>query len=155
MFVGCEIMQERYKNFTLLIAKINRCIRKIKTEEMSEFNLKSAHVSCLYYLYTMGSLTSKELCDICEEDKAAISRAVDHLENEGYLKSRTNVNKRYKCPIELTEKGHEVGRYLAERVSGIIAVSSAGISDEEREVLYRALSIISEKLQQVYEGYED
>ncbi len=148
-------MQERYKNFTLLIAKINRCIRKIKTEEMSEFNLKSAHVSCLYYLYTMGSLTSKELCDICEEDKAAISRAVDHLENEGYLKSRTNVNKRYKCPIELTEKGHEVGRYLAERVSGIIAVSSAGISDEEREVLYRALSIISEKLQQVYEGYED
>lgn len=155
MFVGCEIMQERYKNFTLLIAKINRCIRKIKTEEMSEFNLKSAHVSCLYYLYTIGSLTSKELCDICEEDKAAISRAVDHLENEGYLKSRTNVNKRYKCPIELTEKGHEVGRYLAERVSGIIAVSSAGISDEEREVLYRALSIISEKLQQVYEGYED
>lgn len=155
MFVGCETMQERYKNFTLLIAKINRCIRKIKTEEMSEFNLKSAHVSCLYYLYTMGSLTSKELCDICEEDKAAISRAVDHLENEGYLKSRTKVNKRYKCPIELTEKGHEVGRYLAERVSGIIAVSSAGISDEEREVLYRALSIISEKLQQVYEGYED
>ena len=69
-------MQERFKNFTVLIAKINRCIRKIKTEEMAEFDLKSTHVSCLYYLYTMETLTSKELCDVCEEDKASISRSI-------------------------------------------------------------------------------
>ena len=68
-------MQERFQTFTVLITKLNRCIRKIKTEEMAEFDLKSPHVSCLYYLYKADSLTAKELCDICEEDKANISRS--------------------------------------------------------------------------------
>ena len=42
-------MLDRFKTFTLLITNINRSIRKIKTEEMAEYNLKSIHISCLYY----------------------------------------------------------------------------------------------------------
>ena len=63
-------MIDRFQTFTVLVAKMNRCIRKIKTEEMAEFDLKSPHVSCLYYLYGADSLTATELCEICEEDKA-------------------------------------------------------------------------------------
>ena len=44
-------MIERFETFTVLITKISRSIRKIKTEEMAKFNLKSPHVSCLYYLF--------------------------------------------------------------------------------------------------------
>ena len=44
-------MKERFETFTLLLSKINRSIRKIKTEEMEEFNLKCPHVYCLYYLH--------------------------------------------------------------------------------------------------------
>ena len=33
-------MEERFEIFTLLISKCSRAIRKIKTEEMSEFKLK-------------------------------------------------------------------------------------------------------------------
>ena len=40
-----------------------RNIRKIKTEEMDKYSLKSPHVSCLYYIYKSGSLTAKELSD--------------------------------------------------------------------------------------------
>lgn len=70
-------VENRFKMFTVLNSKINRCIRRIKTEEMAEFDLRSTHVSCLYYLYAENTLTAKELCDICDEDKAAISRSLE------------------------------------------------------------------------------
>ena len=76
-------MQERFETFTVLINRISRDIRKIKNQEMADYHLRSAHVSCLYYVYSLGSVTSAELCEHCEEDKATISRAVDYLETNG------------------------------------------------------------------------
>ena len=59
-------MEERFETFTVLIAKISRSIRRIKAEEMAEYDLKATHVNCLYYLYTVGELTAAELCERCE-----------------------------------------------------------------------------------------
>ena len=76
-------MTERFETFTVLIAKISRNIRKIKNQEMAEYDLRSSHISCLYYLYCTDKLTATELCDRCEEDKATISRSrkerISHL----------------------------------------------------------------------------
>ena len=69
-------MQERFEMFTVLINRISRDIRRIKNQEMAAYHLRSAHVSCLYYIYSMGGVTSAELCEHCEEDKATISRAL-------------------------------------------------------------------------------
>ena len=69
-------MEERFETFTVLINQISRSIHQLKSAEMAEFELRSSHVSCLYYLYQMKTLTAKELCDICAEDKANISRTV-------------------------------------------------------------------------------
>ena len=69
-------MQGRFEAFTVIINRISRSVRKIKNQEMSEYNLRSAHVSCLYFLYTQKRLTATELCERCEEDKATISRAL-------------------------------------------------------------------------------
>ena len=82
-------MEERFAAFTVLIAKINRNIRRIKTEEMAEFHLKGPHVACLYHLTTAGPLTAGELCDRCDEDKAAISRSLDFLAKERYNRFST------------------------------------------------------------------
>lgn len=68
-------MQERFETFTVLINRISRDIRKIKNQEMADYHLRSVHVSCLYYVYSLGNVTSAELCEHCEEDKATISRA--------------------------------------------------------------------------------
>ncbi|MBR7100513.1 MAG: MarR family transcriptional regulator, partial [Clostridia bacterium] len=103
-------MESRFEMFTVLIAKASRCIYKIKTGEMSEYNLKSSHVSCLYYLYKADSLTAKELCDLCGEDKANISRAIKHLESEGYIYCQSTAAKRYQSALILTDKGKTVGK---------------------------------------------
>ncbi len=147
-------MQARFETFTVLITKISRSIRKIKTEEMSEFQLKSPHVSCLYYLYRAGELTAKELCDICEEDKANISRSVDYLEKNGYIICRSDSEKRYRAPLQLTPQGQEVGARIAEKIDRILAEASAGLSETDRTVLYSSLALISKNLQTVCKKYD-
>ena len=147
-------MEKRFETFTVLIASINRCIRKIKTEEMAEFDLKSPHVSCLYYLYRAGSMTAKELSDICDEDKANISRAVKHLEESGYVVCHAKCRKRYQSPLELTDLGRQVGCRIAEKIDRILGLASEGLSEEDRRVLYQSLALVHENLQAICERYE-
>ncbi len=142
-------MQERFETFTVLINRISRNIRKIKNQEMAEYNLRSAHVSCLYYIYTGEDVTATELCERCEEDKATISRALDYLENEGYILREGESARRYKSSLLLTAKGIETGKKIADKIDGVLDAVSGGLSEEERLAFYRSLSIISESLEAV------
>lgn len=142
-------MQERYETFTVLINRINRNIRKIKNQEMAEYKLRSVHVSCLYYLYLANGLTATELCERCEEDKATISRALDYLEKNGYLTCETKSVKRYKSPMILTDKGVEAGKTITVKIDGVLDEINADLTEEERTVFYRSLSIISERLEAI------
>ena len=145
---------ERFDTFTVLISKISRCIRKIKSEEMKEFGLQGAHVSCLYYLYKAnGALSAKELCDLCEEDKAAVSRSIDSLEKDGYIVCESKTDKRYKSPLKLTEKGFVVGEKVAELTESFVMLGGSGISETDRKVMYDCLFAISDNLQKECEKY--
>ena len=142
-------MENRYEKFTVLIAKINRNIRKIKNQEMAEYNLKSPHISCLYFLYLSGGLTATELCERCEEDKATISRSLDYLEKEGYLTCEAKNTKRYKSPLVLTEKGKDVGKQIADKINRVLDGVGANLDENEREIFYRSLTLISDNLDAV------
>ena len=120
-------MQQRFETFTVLIAKISRSIRRIKAEEMSEFHLKGPHVSCLYYLTQLGPLTAGQLCDRCEEDKAAVSRSLDYLEKNGYVT----------CAA------------IAGKIDRLVEAASEGLTPEQRQVMYDALTCISGHLERL------
>ena len=142
-------MQERFEIFTVLINRISRNIKKIKNQEMAEYNLRSAHVSCLYYIYTLKGATATDLCERCEEDKATISRALDYLDANGYIAREVESTKRYKSPLLLTSKGKEVGKKIADKISGVLDTISVGLTDEERVAFYRSLAIISDSLEAI------
>lgn len=143
-------MEDRFQNFTLQINKINRSIHRIKAEEMKKFNLKSAHVSCLYYLYKhQEPMTSKELCDVCEEDKALISRALDDLEKRGYIHFNSSTEKRYRSPIELQPDGKEVAKYIVARIDALLDAAGMGMDEKTRGSLYEGLSTISSNLEKI------
>lgn len=142
-------MNERFETFTVLINRISRNIRKIKNQEMAEYNLRSSHISCIYYLYMANGLTATELCEKCEEDKATISRALDFLEKNEYISCESQNQKRYKTPLVLTQKGIIVGKQIAEKIDGVLNVISMGLSEKERMEFYQSLSIISENLDSI------
>lgn len=148
-------MKERFEAFTTLIASISRGIRRIKTEEMAEFSLKSPHVSCLYYLHKSGELTAKELCDVCGEDKANISRSIKYLEENGFIKAAKSPKKRYQTPLELTENGHDVADRLARKIDNMLMSASEGLSEEDRAVMYRSLAIINDNLMRICDEYDE
>ena len=147
-------MKERFQTFTVLIAKISRNIRKIKNQEMAEYNLRNAHVSCLYYLYVSDSLTATELCDQCEEDKATVSRALDFLEAEGFVLREPRSGKRYNTPLCLTEKGREVGKAIKEKIDLVLDEICIDLTEEERERFYRSLAVISDSLEMRASGLQ-
>ena len=139
-------MNGRFETFTVLIAKINRSIRRIKSQEMAEYDLKSSHVSCIYYIYSSGTLTATELCERSEEDKATVSRALDYLEKNEYIVRDTSSGRRYKSTLSLTEKGREVGDKLTFKIDSMLNEVGTRLSESEREEMYRCLTIVSDSL---------
>ena len=139
-------MEKRFETFTVLVNRISRNIRKIKNQEMAEYGLRSAHVSCLYYLYTGKGLTATDLCECCEEDKATISRALEYLEGEGYLFCESKSAKRYKSPLLLTEKGERIAGLITDKINWVLKEVSTGLTEEQRLAFYRSLTIISDSL---------
>ena len=139
----------RFETFTVLINRISRNIRKIKNQEMAEYNLRSSHISCLYYLYTSGGLTATDLCERCEEDKAAVSRALEYLENNGYLICESKSAKRYKSLLRLTDKGLDIGKRIADKIAYVLEEISVEMTEEERIQFYHSLMLISKGLDNI------
>ncbi|MGN0452535.1 MAG: MarR family winged helix-turn-helix transcriptional regulator [Ruminococcus sp.] len=142
-------MNKRFETFTVLINRISRNIRKIKNQEMAEYNLRSSHISCLYYLYLSEGLTATELCERCEEDKATVSRSLDYLETNGYLICDAKTPKRYKSPLLLTEKGAEAAKKIADKIACVLEKISIELTEEERLQFYSSLSLISKGLDNI------
>ena len=120
-------MEDRFETFTVLIARISRSIRRLKAEEMERLGLKGPHVSCLYYLSLYDELTAAELCERCDEDKAAISRSIDYLEKNGYVTCAEG-SRRYRSPLGLTEKGAAVCRVLNEKIERVVEAGQLSAS---------------------------
>ncbi len=148
-------MKERFETFTVLLNRINRNIRKIKNLEMANYELRSPHISCIYYIYISGKLTATELCEHCEEDKATISRSLDYLEKNNYLICESDSKKRYNAPFSLTERGRRAGKRIADKIAEVLEEISSGISDGDREIFYRCLGIISGNIDSVAKSYDN
>ena len=142
-------MQERFETFTVLINRISRDIRRIKNQEMAAYHLRSAHVSCLYYIYSLDGVTAAELCEHCEEDKATVSRALCYLEDNGFIYRNTDCSKRYKSPLYLTDKGQAAGKRIAEKISDVLDIIGCTLTKDERAAFYRTLSAISRILDDI------
>ena len=141
--------EERFEFLTNLLAQINRRNLKVKADAMKKFNLKASHVSCIFALYrNKKGLTNKELCEVCVEDKAAISRTLDYLEENKYLVYNKK-DRIYKAPITLTKKGREVGEYVTNVINDALEKSGLGVSKEDLAVFYRGLITINENMKDI------
>ena len=147
-------MKNRFENFTALISKLARNIKRIKTEQVSSLGLKGTHVYYVYYLYTCEALTAKELSVLCEEDKSAVSRTLEFLEENGYITYSVGENKRYKVKVMLTEKGKEVGEMIMKKIEKVLEISSQGLTDKERVIMYKSLAVVSRNLEKLCEEYK-
>ena len=100
-------------------------------------------------------MTAAELCEVCEEDKASVSRSIEYLEENGYLVCPIKTRKRYKTPLKLTEKGIEIAKLITSKIDSMLQKASEGLPEPDRLIMYRSLELISNNLQRICDGYEE
>ena len=149
-------MYDRFETFATTIASINRSVQKIKSQEMKALGLKGTHAMCLYSLGKHpDGLTATQLCRLCGEDKAAISRTISELTEKEYIITDSPANKRvYRAKIFLTEKGRRSFSYISRRIDHVLDIVGAGLTPRQRNDFYRSLSLIAGNLK-LYMDMED
>lgn len=143
-------MVDRFEQFCAAISSIHRSIMKIERVEMAKYGLKGPHAQCMLAMdrYPEG-ITAARLCEICEKDKAAISRTIAELEQAGMVTRSDPDGKRYRSSLRLTEKGSEVARNVNHLVYLAVSQASEGYDAEKRQTFVRVLNLIAGNLQTI------
>ena len=147
-------MITRFKDFTKYISLAYKYLLKIKSDGIKEFGLKGSHVMCLFYIgEAENGLTATNLCQLCCEDKAAISKALSALCDKGYIVLENGENKKYRSSYFLTESGRDIMEQLNNKIKAAVSGGGTGLSEEERETFYRCLARIVVNLEEVSKSF--
>lgn len=141
-------MIDRFELFTSYISEIYRQIQKIERDVMESFGLKGPHVQCLVAMSRQGrSVTAAQLSALCEKDKAAISRTLSEMVQEGLVIREGSGA--YRAPLRLTDKGMQVTQQVNQKVHLAVSQAGEGLSESDREALYSALGRICANLKHI------
>ena len=144
-------MISRFERFSLSIFEISRCWHKIAADEMARYGLKGPHA---IYLIVMNrspeGLTSSQLTEACNRDKADVSRAMSAMEASGLIEKDLPGN-RYRARLKLTEKGREAALHICKRAAVAVEAAGKGMSEDQRKVFYETLELIAANLRELSE----
>ncbi len=143
-------MENVFEKFTASVIRLGKLIQKIKVYEMREYGLKAVHVMCVYYLgESEDGLTASELVKLTYEDKAAISRAIDALEERGAVITDA---KTHGSVIRLTESGKRLAAAISQKTNLAVQACNAHFNENEKEFFYGSLEKITENITKYYEN---
>ena len=89
-------------------------------------------------------MTLVELTEKCDNDKAAVSRAVGDMIEKGLILKE---NDSYRAGLYLTDEGIKAAEFVCERAK--TAVEAAGVTEEEREAFYLSLEKLEKNLKTI------
>jgi len=145
-------MLSRFQQFSYVISEINRHIQKIERDEMIKYGCKGAFAQYLVALLSHPEgLTATRLCQLCDKDKAAISRIVSEMQEKGLVTRSAETARAYNAPIKLTEYGRNAAEHVCLKARAAVKAVGGEMSEEERRVLYSLLDTIAGKLQTLSE----
>jgi len=143
-------MEGRYELLSSSISCMYHDIQRIERMEMARYGLKGPHAQCLLAMKKHPEgITAARLCEVCEKDKAAVSRTLSELEETGMLCRENRNGSRYRANLTLTQQGRDAAELVMEKVHLAVELAGTGFNDQEREVFYRVLGIIAGNLHQI------
>ena len=98
-------------------------------------------------LLKYGSMTQKELADVCRMDVATMSRTLDRLEEVGFLNREKNPECRRSFKIVLTNKGQNAAKKVSEGFLRMDACMKKGLSSGEIHNLVMLLAKVRRNLE--------
>ena len=141
-------MLNRFARFSLAISEIDRCWHKLAAEAMVEYGLNSPHAVYLTTLYNFPEgITAAKLGELCCKNKADVSRMIGILEKKSLVRKEAVGGNLYRAKLLLTDEGKRAAEYVQGRAALAVELAGSGMTDEEREVFYRCLELITTNLQ--------
>lgn len=143
-------MLDRFEHFSYSISNIYRHMMKIEREEMEKYGLRGSYVQYLIAMKRFPEgMTSAKLCDICDKDKAAISRIVSEMESKGLIRRESDKSNMYRAKLVLTEEGNKAANYVCERAEKAVLAAGKGLDEDDRRIFYGALAIFEANLRRI------
>lgn len=129
--------------------QIEQARRKIVQNFLKEIGLTpgQGQARILQFLAAHEPVTQKKLADACDLDVTTMSRVLDRLEKEGYLKREKNPQCRRSYLIALTENGYKKAEEVAEGFQKLDEKICVGLKEEERETLLILLHKVEKELE--------
>lgn len=141
-------MINRFEQFSYTFFSIHRQIQRIERNVMEACGYKGAFAQYLVMLSQHpDGLTAARICEICDKDKAAVSRITNEMLEKGLIERETVGERIYRGKLRLTDEGKRVAKYTCEKA--LVAVMEVGkeMTEEERAIFYDTLDRLSAKLQ--------
>ena len=141
-------MLNRFARFSLAISEIDRCWHKLAAEEMTKYDLNSAHA---FYLTTLiqypEGVTAVKLSELCCKNKADVSRMISILEKKGLVRKEAVGGNLYRAKLLLTAEGRQAAEHVQGRAALAVELAGSGMTDTDRATFYRCLEMITTNLQ--------
>lgn len=150
-------MLERFEMFTYSVHNIYKYIMQIERDEMEKYGLRGSYAQYLVIMARFPEgITSSKLSEICDKDKAAISRIVAEMESKCLLTRKTDKENLYRAKLVLTDNGHAAADHVCDKAMRAVSLAGGNLGDEERRIMYGALAIIETNLRRISrEGIPD
>lgn len=143
-------MIQRFEQFSYDISSIYRHILKLEKEEMEKHGYRGSYA---LYLSVMsrypGGITAARLGELCDRDKAGISRTINEMEANGLVRRECYKDNFYRAKLILTPKGKEAASFVRQRAERAVSAAGNGISEEDRRTMYACLEIIEANLRKI------
>ena len=145
----------RYERLSAAISSVHRYIQQLERYEMEQCGYKGMYAQYLSVISRAeGGITLGGLCEKCDKDKAAVSRAVAEMIKAGLIE-RTD-GTQYRACVRLTDAGREAAAFVKQRVETAVGEIGKGVTKTELASFYKTLDTITSNLHRLTkEGIPD
>ena len=143
-------MITRFEQFNASIYGIYRDILRVQRAAMVKHGLKGSYalyLSCI--ARHPEGVTATQMCEICDKDKAAISRVITELESKGLVTRVRQKDTVYRARLQLTDQGKAIATEVATLAEVAVNKATQGMSDEQRKAMYESLGLIAANLRAI------
>lgn len=118
---------------------VYRSLMKHLDRELAPLGLGPGRYQYLFGLYVQDGRKQQEFADRLGLDKAAVTRALARLEEDGYIRRKPDPEDGRVSRVFLTAKSRRIQETLEETAQASVASLTAPLNGEERKTLGRLL----------------
>lgn len=101
-----------YDRFGEILYILHKNNRKYLNDALAEYDLNLLQAMCILTIHQKNDTTQKELTEILYLTKSGITKAINKLQNEGFVIKEKSSKDNRKYVLKLTEKGEEIIPHL-------------------------------------------